>query len=58
MPPPPANQTVYVTTKEGGQVRGLFDTVWVIGKLRAVAQSTPMAQAGYTIEALKVEPFE
>ncbi|WP_172600324.1 DUF3299 domain-containing protein [Sulfurivermis fontis] len=58
VPPPPANQTVYVTSTAGGEVRGLFDTVWVTGKLRAVAQSTPMAQAGYTIEALKVEPFE
>lgn len=58
VPPPPANQTVYVTSTAGGEVRGLFDTVWVTGKLRAVAQSTPLAQAGYTIEALKVEPFE
>lgn len=58
VPPPPANQTVYVTSTAGGEVRGLFDTVWVTGRLRAVAQSTPMAQAGYTIEALKVEPFE
>lgn len=57
-PPPPANQTVYVTVPGGGEVRGLFDTVWVTGKLRAVARSTPMAQAGYTIEALKVEPYD
>lgn len=58
VPPPPANQTVYVTIPGGGEVRGLFDTVWVTGKLRAVARSTPMAQAGYTIEAVKVEPYE
>ncbi len=58
VPSPPANQTVYVTIPGGGEVRGLFDTVWVTGKLRALAQSTPMAQAGYTIEALKVEPYE
>lgn len=46
------NPTVYATLHGGGEVRGLFDTVWVTGELRVVAQ------AGYTIEALKVKPYD
>ena len=60
VPPPPANQTVYVTTKdgEGASIRKLFDVVWVTGTLHAQKQSTDVADAGYTLQATKVEPYE
>lgn len=60
VPPPPANQTVYVTTqdKKGAAIRKMFDVVWVTGMMKAEKLSTDMADAGYTIDAIKVEPYE
>jgi uncharacterized protein len=60
VPPPPANQTIYVTTrdKKGATIRKLFDTVWVTGVIKTEQLSTDMADAGYTIDATKVEPYE
>jgi len=60
VPPPPANQTVYVTVldKKGAEVRKLFDTVWVTGVINTEQLSTDMADAGYTLQATKVEPYE
>lgn len=60
VPPPPANQTVYVTTKDkkGAAIRRLFDVVWVTGVMKAQKLSTDMADAGYTIDAVKVEPYK
>lgn len=60
VPPPPANQTVYVTMPEGkgAEIRKLFDTVWVTGVIRTEPLSTDLAEAGYTMEAVLVEPYE
>jgi uncharacterized protein len=60
VPPPPANQTVYVTTrdKKGAKIRKLYDVVWVTGVINAEKLKTDLADAGYTIDATKVEPYE
>ena len=60
VPPPPANQTVYVTKqdKKGASIRKLFDVVWVTGVMQAEKLSTDLADAGYKIDATKVEPYE
>jgi uncharacterized protein len=60
VPPPPANQTVYVKTqdKKGAAIRKLYDVVWVTGIITASKQTTDLADAGYTISASKVEPYE
>ena len=59
VPPPPSNQTVYVQTAEGAEYHGeLFDTVWVSGTLKVEAISSDLAEAGYRIQAVKVEPYE
>ncbi len=58
-PPPPANQTVYVVTDEKQAYRGeLFDTVWVTGTIKVEKLSSEMGDAGYRIEATKVEPYQ
>lgn len=58
-PPPPANQTVYVVTEEDKAYQGeLFDTVWVTGKMTVEKLSSELGDAGYRIEAMKVEPFQ
>lgn len=59
VPPPPVNQTVFVDAKgKAASIRQLFDTVWVSGKLSVTSTSSELGDAGYTIEAVKVEPYE
>lgn len=60
VPPPPLNQTVYVKTRDqqGATIRKLYDVVWVTGVIQAEKLATDLAEAGYTIEASKVEPYE
>ncbi len=55
VPPPPANQIVYVKTAKGFDVKGMFDPVTVTGKLSTSYASTGLADAGYTLEAEGVE---
>lgn len=59
VPPPPANQTVHVVTANGAEYQGkLFDTVWVTGTLKVESSSSELAEAGYRIDARRVEPYE
>ena len=55
VPPPPANQIVYVKTEQGFDVQGTFDPVWVTGTLKVMTAFTGLAEAGYSLEAEKVE---
>ena len=56
VPPPPANQIVYVKTEQGFDVQGTFDPVWVTGTLKVTPAFTGLAEAGYILTAEKVEP--
>jgi hypothetical protein len=55
VPPPPANQIVYVKSVQGFDVKGLFEPVWVTGTLKVTTAFTGLAEAGYSLEADKVE---
>ena len=56
VPPPPANQIIYVKLDKGFEVAGTFDPVTVTGKLTAAQTFTGLAEAGYSIAADTVEP--
>ncbi len=59
VPPPPANQTVYVQVPNGdAHIREAFDTVWVTGVMSAKPFTSDLATAGYQIEAESVTPYE
>ncbi len=58
VPPPPGNQTVYVTSEKGLEMEGLWDPISVIGKLETVHVSSDLAEAGYSIAANDVEPYK
>ena len=59
VPPPPANQTVYVrVSKQNAKIHYAFDTVWVIGTLSAKPFDSDLATAGYQIQAEAVTPYE
>lgn len=57
VPPPPANQLVFVTTAKPYETDGLFEAVTVTGMFGTAATSTQLAQVGYALSADNIEPF-
>ena len=57
VPPPPANQLVYVTTERPYQSSGLFEPVRVTGELGTAPTATELAEIGYTLRAESIEPY-
>ncbi len=55
VPPPPANQIIYVKAEKGFDVQGSFDPVYVTGALKVSMTFTGLADAGYSIDAEKVD---
>ena len=55
VPPPPANQIVYVKSENGFQIAGQFDPVWVTGTIKTETAFTGLADAGYSLYAESVE---
>ncbi|WMS43195.1 DUF3299 domain-containing protein [Acuticoccus sp. MNP-M23] len=56
VPPPPANQIVYVPEVKTGEAK-MFDPVWVTGTLKAAPVATILADVGYQLVDAKVEPY-
>ncbi len=57
VPPPPANQLVFVTTGEPFESKGLFEAVNVIGMFGVSSISTHLADIGYALSADHIEPY-
>lgn len=57
VPPPPANQLVFVTTQEPYEGSGLFEPVNVIGMFGTASTSTQIADIAYALSAEHIEPF-
>jgi hypothetical protein len=57
VPPPPANQLVFVTTSEPYETSGLYEAVNVIGMFGVSSLSTHIADIGYALSADRIEPF-
>jgi hypothetical protein len=57
VPPPPANQLVFVTTEEPYDGSGLFEAVNVIGMFGTASTSTQLADIAYAISADRIVPF-
>lgn len=55
VPPPPANQIIYVKPAEPFAIKATFDPVWVTGKISVAPMFTGLAETGYSIAAEKVE---
>jgi hypothetical protein len=59
VPPPPANQIVYVKVPaKEARIRNAFDTVWVTGTLSAKNFESDLGNAGYQLIAQKIEPYD
>ncbi|MGJ8627418.1 MAG: DUF3299 domain-containing protein [Sulfitobacter sp.] len=57
VPPPPANQLVFVTTGAPYEGSGLFEAVNVTGMFGTASTSTQLADIGYALSADRIEPF-
>jgi hypothetical protein len=55
VPPPPANQIVYVKASKAFELANTFDPVTVTGVMKTEPAFTGLADAGYTIDADSVE---
>jgi hypothetical protein len=58
VPPPPANQLVFVTTEVPYETAGLYEPVSVIGMFGVSSISTHLADIGYALSAERIEPYE
>ncbi len=58
VPPPPANQIVYVNSTVAYRLGGMFDAVWVTGTLKTQAHLNDIGDAGYTLEASAIEAYQ
>ncbi len=57
VPPPPANQLVFVTTPTPYESEGLFEPVNVVGMFGVSSISTQLADIGYALSADRIEPY-
>jgi len=57
VPPPPANQLVFVTTSDPYDSKGLFEPVNVIGMFGVSSLSTHLADIGYALSAEQILPY-
>lgn len=58
VPPPPANQLVYVTTEEPWPDPQLWEAIWVTGVMSLQFLTTDIATAGYALTSQHIEAFE
>ncbi|MEM0944211.1 MAG: DUF3299 domain-containing protein, partial [Pseudomonadota bacterium] len=57
VPPPPANQLIFVRPAEPFEIRSMWDPVFVTGTISALAFETALAQIGYGMEQGEVAPY-
>lgn len=57
VPPPPANQLIFVTAPEPYESKGLFEAVNVTGMFGTASTSTQLAEIGYALSAERIEPY-
>ena len=57
VPPPPANQIIYVKSASGLKAEEIWYPVWITGVLHANSVSTIVADVGYTIKEASVTPY-
>ena len=57
VPPPPANQLVFVTTKTPYETTGLFEAVTVSGMFGTVSNRMEQIDIGYALSADAIQPY-
>ncbi|USD44201.1 DUF3299 domain-containing protein [Vibrio sp. SCSIO 43135] len=57
VPPPPQNQIIYVKDTKGVSITQLWDVVTVSGTITTNSVSHDLAQVGYSMQDIQVEPY-
>lgn len=57
VPAPPTNQIVYVRYPQGFQPAALYEPFWVTGTLKVEAIHSELAESGYSMNGIKIEPY-
>ncbi|MCF2947398.1 DUF3299 domain-containing protein [Paraglaciecola aquimarina] len=58
VPPPPANQIVYVKFSKGVPIHNIQDAVWVTGTLSTKSWQGDLATVGYSLAGIKISPYD
>ncbi|MEM7283417.1 MAG: DUF3299 domain-containing protein [Pseudomonadota bacterium] len=58
VPPPPANQIIYVKVSDKFFLKSMMDPYWVEGVLTVSSFTTDLGEAGYTLGAERIEKYE
>ena len=66
VPPPPPNQTVYVSLKEAYTVKDLYEPVWITGRLSikttnkslSLVDGSAVIETAYMLNGIMVTPYE
>ncbi len=57
VPPPPANQIVFLRFEKPTPQDGLWDPIWATGRFNTAAVETDLAEAGYVMTETETEPY-
>ncbi|MBB5392026.1 MULTISPECIES: DUF3299 domain-containing protein [unclassified Herbaspirillum] len=57
VPPPPANQIIHVKSSKAVKNVRTMDAVWISGVVKVERSDSSMGAAGYSMTAVKVEPY-
>ena len=57
VPPPPANQLVYVKPTEPFESESMWDPIFATGMFATTAVATELAEIGYIMQEASVEPY-
>ncbi len=58
VPPPPANQMVYVKMKSKSETPVTRAALWAVGTLKLEPSSSPYGRVAFTMEGLGVRPYK
>ena len=58
VPPPPANQIVYVKFSKGVPIHNIQDAIWVTGTLSTKGWQGDLATVGYSLSGVKISPYD
>ena len=57
VPPPPANQIIYVKSAKGLKADEIYSPFWITGILSTTLTSTIVADVGYSMQQASVIPY-
>ena len=58
VPPPPANQIVYVTLEKGVALDSMYEAYWITGELSVKDKQTRLGAAAYTLAGRQIEVYK